>query len=181
MSFNLQEYFDELTKGKVILAYQGEISTEIINSLLEKAEKELINIDESSKIRKRIYNIMVESLQNLFHHADDIPEDFKIAYDEKFGMIVVAKYDDHYKVTTGNYIKSDKIKFLKDKIDKINSLSQEELKEMYKFILNHQKLSAKGGGGLGLVDIARKTKKKMEYNFLNHDNEYYFFSFSIII
>ena len=160
MSFNLQEYFDELTKGKVILAYQGEISTDVINSLLENAEKELIEIDESSKIRKRIYNIMVESLQNLFHHADDIPEDVRISFDEKFGVIVVAKHDDHYKITTGNYIKSDKIKFLKDKIDKINSLSQEELKEMYKFILNHQKLSAKGGGDLVWLILPAKPRKK---------------------
>ena len=52
-----------------------------------------------------------------------------------------------------------------NKIDKINSMSRDELKDMYKFILNHQKLSAKGGGGLGLVDIARKTGNKLEYSF----------------
>ncbi len=33
------------------------------------------------------------------------------------------------------------------------------LKDMYKFILNHQKLSAKGGGGLGLVDIAQEIRE----------------------
>ena len=60
-----------------------------------------------------------------------------------------------------------RIKPLKDKIDKINSLSQDELKDMYKFILNHQKLTAKGGGGLGLVDIARKTGNKLDYKFHN--------------
>jgi hypothetical protein len=86
-----------------------------------------------------------------------------------------------YKITTGNFITSAKIKVLKDKIDKINSLSRDELKDMYKFILNHQKLSAKGGGGLGLIDIARKTGHKLEYSFENYNNDFYFFNLDVII
>ena len=76
---------------------------------------------------------------------------------------------------------SSKIKFLKEKIDKINSLNKDELKDMYKFILNHQKLSAKGGGGLGLVDIARKTGSKLVYSFFNYNDNYYFFNLEIKI
>ena len=50
---------------------------------------------------------------------------------------------------------------------------------MYKFILNHQRISAKGGGGLGLVDIARKTGKKMIYNFYPYNEKYVFFDLTI--
>ena len=50
-----------------------------------------------------------------------------------------------------------------------------------KFILNHQKLSAKGGGGLGLVDIARKTGNKLEYNFESMTSDYYFFNLDVTI
>jgi hypothetical protein len=50
---------------------------------------------------------------------------------------------------------------------------------MYKFILNHQKLSAKGGGGLGLVDIARKSGNKLEYEFFIYDDNYSFFNLTI--
>ena len=81
----------------------------------------------------------------------------------------------------GNFVTSDKIKYLKDKIDKINSLNQDELKDMYKFILNHQKLSAKGGGGLGLVDMARKTGNKLEYSFHDYNPEYYFYNLEVKI
>jgi hypothetical protein len=52
---------------------------------------------------------------------------------------------------------------------------------MYKFILNHQKLSAKGGGGLGLVDIARKTGNKLKYNFEAVSDDYFFFSLDVIV
>ena len=52
---------------------------------------------------------------------------------------------------------------------------------MYKFILNHQKLTAKGGGGLGLVDIARKTGHKIEYSFSEINKDYYFFNLEILV
>ena len=59
--------------------------------------------------------------------------------------------------------------------------SKEELKDEYKNILNNQKMSTKGGGGLGLVDIARKTGNKLGYMFHNFDEKYYFFSLDISI
>ena len=52
---------------------------------------------------------------------------------------------------------------------------------MYKFILNHQKLSAKGGGGLGLLDMARKTGNKLEYAFYDHDSDFSFFNLDVKI
>jgi len=84
-----------------------------------------------------------------------------------------------YKVTTGNFVSSKRIKFLKEKIDKINSMTQDELKDMYKFILNHQRLSVKGGGGLGLVDIARKSGYKLDYSFFYYNDSYSFFNLTI--
>ena len=179
MSFNLTEYYSNLSKGDVILAYKGSITSELINDILEGVEKKLEEADADSKLRKKIYNVLVESLQNLFHHIEISHEGIQEQLDPKFGVLVVVKENDLYKVTTGNFINSRRIKFLKEKIDKINSLSKDELKDMYKFILNHQKLSAKGGGGLGLVDIARKSGNKLEYDFLNYNDDYYFFNLTI--
>ena len=50
---------------------------------------------------------------------------------------------------------------------------------MYKFILNHQKISTKVGGGLGLIDIARKTGNKLVYHFYPYNDKYSFFDFII--
>ena len=183
MSFDVQEYFAKLNGGDVILAYKGSITTDLINNVLEEVEAKLEGVDEEAKIRKKIYNVLVEALQNLYHHVEELPEKLKSKdnFESKFGVLVVAKVADSYKISTGNFITSEKIKFLKDKIDKINSLSRDELKDMYKFILNHQKLSAKGGGGLGLVDIARKTGNKLEYTFQHYADDYYFFNLDVFI
>ena len=182
MSFDINEYYDKLNGNDVLLAYKGSITSDLISNVLEVVEAKLDDLSETSKIRKKVYNVLVESLQNLYHHIDDLPEEIRDDHEPKLGILVVTRLNNNsYKITTGNFINSSKIKVLKDKIDKINSLSREELKDMYKFILNHQKLSAKGGGGLGLVDIARKTGNKLEYNFENFNDEYYFFNLDVIV
>jgi hypothetical protein len=181
MSFNVSEYYSKLNGNDVILSYIGSVTSEVINRILESIENKLIEVDEETKVRKKIYNVLVESLQNLYHHIEELPKSLTGVDESKLGILVVKKIDKGYKIITGNFVRSARIKPLKDKIDKINSLSQDELKDMYKFILNHQKLTAKGGGGLGLVDIARKTGNKLEYAFQNLNNEYYFFNLDIYV
>ena len=181
MSFDVNEFYKGLNKGEVLLTFKGSITSELINSMLEDIEGKMVKIGEDSKTKKKVYNVLVESLQNLYHHVDELPVELKEQFGPKFGFLVVSKLDSDYRIVTGNFINSRKIKFLKDKIDKINSLTKDELKDMYKFILNHQKITEKGGGGLGLVDIARKTGNKLDYSFKNFSNDYYFFILDIVV
>lgn len=179
MSFNFDAYYKKMNTGDIIVSYKGSITTEMINNMLEIVESRIGEGTEDARLRKKVYNVLVESLQNLYHHADELPEAIRGEFEGHFGVVVVAREGSGIRITTGNFIKSDKIKKLKDKIDKINSMNPDELKDMYKFILNHQKFSDKGGGGLGLIDIARKTGSRLYPSFQNYNNEYYFFSLEI--
>jgi hypothetical protein len=181
MGFNVNDFFSQLDSQDVVFSFKGSITSEVINNVLENIENHLAEVNEDNKIRKKMYNVLVESLQNLYHHIEEIPHDVTGTEESKFGILTITKNNDGYKITTGNFVSSGRIKPLKDKIDKINSLTQDELKDLYKFILNHQKLTAKGGGGLGLVDIARKTGNKFSYGFQNVNKDYYFFNLNIYV
>jgi len=181
MSFDVNEYYSKLNGGDVLMAFKGDISSELISNVLEVVESEMDDHNESSQIRKKVYNVLVESLQNLYHHIEVLPEEMRDDYDSKFGILVVSRDSGQYRISTGNFVTHDKVDVLKNKIDKINSMGKEELKDMYKFILNHQRLSDKGGGGLGLVDIARKTGNKLNYTFEKYNDTYYFFDLDVFI
>jgi hypothetical protein len=84
-------------------------------------------------------------------------------------------------IITGNFVNNEHVEKLEEKIKRINRSSHEEIKELYKFILNHQKISQKGGGGLGLVDIARKTGTKLNYSFKEYDDKHTFFFMNILV
>jgi len=180
MSFSIESYFSDQSSENLILYYKGSIDADVVNQLLDSVEAKLIAANDGLVLRKRVYNVLIESIQNLYHHVDRPPSDF-CEQDDKFGMLRVVKLDNSYKITTGNFVRSENIKRLETRIKKINKSSLEEIKELYKFILNHQKLSAKGGGGLGLVDIARKTKNKFDYSFVEYNDNYSFFYLNIFV
>ena len=179
MSFFLDECYARMNRGEVIVAYKGAISAEVISNTLSLIESKLEESSEQTGVKKKLYNVLVESLQNLFHHVDAINSTDET--ESNYGAFVLAKQDQTFRISTGNFIKSDKSKILKEKIDKINSLSKEELKDFYKFVLNNQSFSEKGGGGLGLIDIARKTGNKLEYNFYDYNKDFDFFNLNVFI
>jgi hypothetical protein len=181
MSFNVENYFSENPDGNIILFYKGNVDSEVINHVLDTVEAKMAAMKELSRLRKKVYNVLVESLQNLYHHVDKVPGDFEDQSAERFGMVAVRKLDPGYRIITGNFVHIDNIEKLEEKIKRINRSSREEIKELYKFILNHQRISAKGGGGLGLVDIARKTGNKLEYSFRRHNDTYSFFYLDILV
>ena len=181
MSFNIEELYTKMNTGEVLLAYKGSITAELITNVLGVVETKLDHVIDKSSTKKKIYNILVESLQNLYHHVDDLPDSISNNMDVHFGIFVIVKIDETYEIRIGNFIKNDKIKKLKERFDKIKSLSKDELKELYKFVLNNQRFSDKGGGGLGLIDMARRTDGRIDYGFNAYNSDYSFFNMSVTI
>jgi hypothetical protein len=181
MSFNVENYLTDQSIGDIVLKYKGNIDSDVINHVLDTVEGKMVEANEQSKLRKKVYNVLVESLQNLYHHVDPVPGDFEDQSSERFGLLIVKKIDDGYMIITGNFVNAEHIEKLEEKIKRINRSSHEEIKDLYKFILNHQKISQKGGGGLGLVDIARKTGTKLDYSFKEYNNKHSFFYLNILV
>jgi len=180
MSFNIENYFADQPKEDLVVYHRGNVNSDVINNALDSVEAKLVAANDNLTLRKKVYNVLVESLQNLYHHVDKTPSDFSEQGD-KYGIFRMSRVENGYNIITGNFILSDNIEALTERIRKINESSREEIKELYKVILNRQKISAKGGGGLGLVDIARKTGNKLEYSFAKYNDEYSVFYLNILI
>jgi len=167
-----------MEKNNILLSFKGEITSELLTSILQIMENKMDNLQEEPKIKKKVYNVLVECLQNLYHHMDEMAE--KEASEKvRSAIFTIGKNGDKYHIITGNYILNENINGLKKRLDEVNALNKEELKEYYKKVLNNGEMSMKGGGGLGMIDIARKTGEKLEYNFLEIDNKVSFFTLNI--
>ena len=162
-----------------MLSFKGDITSELLTSILQIMEAKLDNFQEEPKVKKKVYNVLVECLQNLYHHMDEIA--LGQAEKVRSAIFMIGKIDGRYNIITGNYIKNENIQGLKKLLEDINVLNKEELKEYYKEVLNNGEMSLKGGGGLGMIDIARKTGGKLNFDFTPVDIKYSFFSLNINI
>lgn len=165
--------FQAMLKDNLGYIYRGVFTKEISDSILSLTENNLSSQEESSKMKKRVYLILVEGLQNITRHQDDTQANAQNPYAN--GMFVIQKKEDKYFITTGNLILNDNISHIKKLINKINSLEKDELKLYYKKVLEEGTLSDKGGAGLGLIDMAKKSGNKLAYVFKKVDTNFSYF------
>ena len=181
MGFDLNNWYNEKRQGDIILEYAGSISSDVISNTLAEFESKISTSEDLKRVRKKVYNVLVECLQNLYHHVDEPPENVELDEKDKYGAVILTRDGTFFRISTGNFIKKDKINSIKDRIDQVNSLSDDEVKILYREILNNSEFSDKGGGGLGILDIVRKTGNKLEYNFFQVDDDYIFYALDVYI
>jgi len=172
----IQDYYSTLNAGKIMVLFEGQVTHQVMKALTTLVEEQLEESHEDELIRRRVYHVMVESLQNINRHAEAIHEDEE-AYPGK-GLLLLDRQNDMFNVTAGNMIDNFEIDQLSEFLAKINHLDSEALDDMYKHQLREGQLSPKGGAGLGFIDIRRKTGHPIEYQFPKVDDKTSFFIFT---
>lgn len=161
--------------------YKGELTFDLISSIIETLEGRINDLEDDKRVKKKFYSVVTECIQNLYYHVDEAKfDDITISrYDAKSALIIISARKRFYSLMTGNYIPNVSISKLKEKLDNINSVESAELKEMYRAALSNNEFSDKGTGGLGFIEIARKTGSKLIYNFYKVNDEYSYFTFQV--
>lgn len=174
-------FYRRMEDEKVILSFKGEFTPELLTSILHIMESKMNKMGVSTKMKKRVFNILVECFQNLYHHIESTSEDLQVITLQKSALIMVLHENNKIIVRTGNYIPNDGIEVLKNRLAYVNTLDEEELRELYQQRLLKNDFSKKGTAGLGLIDIARKSKNKLEFEFIEIDEKTSFFCLDVVI
>ncbi len=159
--------YSEMLNNNSSLVYMGEFTHQITKMFTSMANEEMERNHEEASTRRKVFHVMVETLQNMNKHSSDYSEKSSAGS----GLFIIGKKGDTYYVITSNRVSNDKVENLKKSIDKVNASSKEELTSMYRKQIKEGKLSEKSGAGLGLIDIARKTGQQFEYQFIPFDQD----------
>ncbi len=168
----IYELHKTMLERNLILVYEGEFNQEVTKSVLSMAERNMDSFGEDASIKRKVFNVMVECLQNICKHAVSL-EDRNL---KNNAIFMIGKDEAEYFITSGNVILSSQVPDMARKLELINSLDREGLKELYKSIIKTTELSSKGGAGLGFVDMARKSGNKLLFDFETVNEELTFFS-----
>ena len=163
---------------KLILVYEGDFTQETTKSILSMAERNLDSSGEDSSIKRKVFNVMVEALQNIVKHSSE--KGLKAgSLVSSSAIFMISKEANRYSILTGNPILTDDVAGLTKNLEELNAKDKEGLKEMYKDIIKNTQISEKGGAGLGFVDMARKSGEKLEFQFPAIDSDYSFFCLKV--
>lgn len=171
------EFHQTMQEGGLLLAYEGEITQQLTKAFSTLAEMNLEKEAEAGTVRRKVFHIMVECLQNVAKHSDDPNSGLSIRPGS--GIVLVAKQEEQYVVTTGNVVANERIGFIQDLIEKINAMNKDEIKAYYKTTLRETALSDKAGAGLGFIDMVKKTGNKIYYVFLPINDVTSFFLYKV--
>lgn len=160
---------------ETLLNYAGNVSSAAIDHLLSMAENRLNQQVTTEITKKKVFRILVEAMQNVYHHLDKPnPDLFNTSVNFRLLRDNLA-----YTVIAGNPVKNSKIGELKSFIDKLNAMSLSELRDYYRTRLGQGNISTDGGAGLGFADIIRKSGEKISYSFKPVNKDYSYFSLRV--
>ncbi|MGB3948071.1 MAG: SiaB family protein kinase [Bacteroidia bacterium] len=139
---------------KICIFYRGNFDDIFTDKLISLADHEV-----EKKAKKRVSFLISESFQNIVRHGNN---ELSNNNDSLFGIRAVAPYSH---IFSSNTITANEKKYLEEKLTFINKLDAEELKQLYLKVLEEGSLSDKGGAGLGLIEMAKKSQKPIQMDF----------------
>lgn len=162
---------DKMMKDRLMFVYRGIVTNENSVPLLTLLEKEMEDSEFGFVGRKRLFMFVLESLQNVSRHSDHNKH-------QSMSIVLYSKTESGYTVTTGNVLPVSQIDDLRKKLDEINNLQPDEIRKVYREMLVKAEFNDTGGAGLGLIEMAKKTGNKLDYDFVNIDDDYSYFVLS---
>jgi hypothetical protein len=175
-----QRYTDTLNRNtgpgkKVITSYHGQMDQERISMLSYATEHQLDNEGARRGTIKRIFNILIEMLQNILLHS---------AASEKYGnpfYMVLAQNLDEYVLITANIVRHDIAEKIRNALEEIKKMNEKQLKTHYMEVLSNDQFSIKGGAGLGLITIAIKCHNQFTFEEVKLDEHVTLFTMTTFV
>jgi hypothetical protein len=171
-------FFNSFKKDKLSFAYMGFLSNPLVISAINLIEQHLESDNSFKKIRHKLSFLMIESFQNILRYGDE-PLNKDMVFRKE--MFMVRNIGGNFYIGSVNIIENKKVEFVKARLNHVNDLAEDDLHQLYRKILTNNKFTDAGGAGLGFIEMARKTNQKLQYDFVNVDDQYSYFYLLICV
>ena len=172
---NVFELYSNLHNDNLSFVYQGNFDDKITDRIIDISESTIASKQEQHKISNKVSFLLAECFQNIIRHGDfhdglsTIPA----------GIFVTRYINKSYYISSANLIANKYVEELRSKLELLNQMSPEDLKRLYIEVLTNNQLTNKGGAGLGLIEMARKSGQKLAFEFEEVDENYSYFYLQI--
>jgi hypothetical protein len=172
------EIWRYLESQGIFFYFTGPLSQNILKDIVKNLQikKELLETDPSTL--RRLISVIIELTQNMMQYslgattlngADSV-------LSVGSGFIALGRKDNLFFVTCGNKIHKEQVPEIRDRLTHLQKMTPEQIKKYYIEQLNRAPLDPDEIGGLGFIEMAKRTSKPIQFEFDPIDEENQFIS-----
>ena len=183
MLLNMREYASTLKEKNINISYSGPLWDDGVKGIAEMVRASLSQDELPRKVSKLIFSVFVEQVTNILmysaekeYYGQDNTEEVAV------GMLLMGNKGKTYFMQTGNMVKNENVERIRSKIDHVNSLNKEELRQYQRERMRSENDNPESkGGGLGFIEVARRATGPIGYSFEPIDENLSYFSMYVEI
>jgi hypothetical protein len=160
----------------VIFSFVGYLSEGILFSLGEALKQKMRLDSTDANVTKRVFSVFVEQVQNIIRYsADRLYADAGTPTEMSSGMITVGRDATHFFVVCGNIVAREEGEDLRRRLEELVVMDQESIKTYYRAKLREPPEDGSRGASIGLIEIARRSSRPIEFGLTELEDERAFF------
>ena len=163
-----------MTKEVELLKYEGVLNFEQIGVILDKIQPKLDCYTSDTLVKKRIYSVLVEALENVHNHGYN---------SQKYlPQCLLTRNDTNFIIKISNIVLNADIERFRNILDYVNSLSEDEVNKSFYGKIKEKNISEDGNNvGVGIMQIAKKANSKLVYYFKTINDKISYFTLKVTI
>lgn len=142
---------DPACSGEVVFEHSGPMEHTDVDRCVGLAEAFSMERNDPKAVRKRLVNVLVEALENLSRHVED--------KDRETTFARLGRLSGSYVLVVGNALPAAVAAVLLSRVEILNDMDEDHLKQHYMGLLKNEGRTANGGAGLGLVTMVRRSRR----------------------
>src|SRR5579862_273216 len=164
-----------LDEQGAVLTYCGSVSETVLVALGETLKQKMAELETDAAVVKRVFSIFIEQVQNVIRYSGERVAADADAVGLGAGLIMVGVEDTRYFIVCGNFVRHERVEPLKARLDHLATLDKEAIRQFYREKLREPPEEGSLGATIGLIEIARRSSRPIEYDFAPRDAETSFF------
>lgn len=155
------DLINTMNANSVSVSYTGPFDGQVLSVLAKNIE---YSLSDSPSVNKKMFKIFLELAQNIAYYSAE-QEINRRGEEAGVGTLTIQEYDSHYVFSTGNMVTEKQAEHITGKCDKINTLGRDGLRD-YKRKMRKLPAGAKGGGNIGLIQVALTAGSPVDYKMI---------------
>lgn len=170
-----------LQENGILICFSGRLSQGMIEEYGEAVKFYLESEDIPKNEIFHTFSIFIEQTQNIKNYCSSKTGSIRFEEISQSCIVTIGKTEDGHFICSGNAVDNADLGKLLEKIQPLLTMDRVELKQLYKTAMKQELPPGASGAGLGLIDIARKASRPLEYSVTPINEELSYFTLKAVV